>query len=299
MNERGDLMTMRTKITTMLLIGLMAGAVSAQTTNLTGAKVGAITEIYRAKAGGGQLEKATYLGIASTSVPAALREQLKLKKSVGLVVERVERGSPAEQAGVKQYDIVEKLDDQWLINAEQFAGLVRMQEPGAKVTLSIIRQGQPQTVTATLVEKELPVAVGTSLLIGDPFGKVFIESPKVNFKFDGPIDPLTRSPRQMIITSAVGQNVLTITRDGDNTRLYAKDVAGNELFNGPVDTEEQWKEVPPDIAAEARRLISGMRLNISVPKATTLDKLLPDRRVPVTPQPPEPTKAPPPAPALP
>lgn len=206
-----------------------------------------------------RMEPGTYLGIATSSIPAALREQLQLKRGVGLVVERVEKESPAEQAGIKQYDIIEKLDDQILITSEQFAGLVRMQKPGTQIKLAVIRQGQPQAVTATLIEKQVPAELFLwkgDLMLGDPEGRLRITTPRIQeLKIGGPIDPRTRTTRNMTITSSVSGKNLTVTRDGENTHLLATDAAGNTLFDGDVNTDDQWKDVPPDVAREAQRLM--------------------------------------------
>lgn len=215
-----------------------------------------------------RVEPGTYLGIASSSVSAELREQLKLKRGVGLVVQRVEKESPAEQAGVKQYDIVEKLDDQLLFNSEQFASLVRMQEPGTQVKLALIRQGQPQTVTATLVEKAVPVRIEMFDFPGRPDGAVYIESPKA-FNLTSKADWNLGQNREMTITSALRDNVLTLRRDGDSMHLIAKDPAGNMLFEGDVNTDEEWSKVPPDVAAEAKRLMSRMKLPFPVGTIST------------------------------
>ena len=72
-----------------------------------------------------KLEKGSYIGLATAPIPNVLRDQLKLANGSGLVVERVEPASPAETAGMKVSDIIQKLDDQVLINPHQFGVLVR------------------------------------------------------------------------------------------------------------------------------------------------------------------------------
>ncbi|MFH1023215.1 MAG: PDZ domain-containing protein [Planctomycetota bacterium] len=104
-------------------------------------------------------EKAAYLGISASPVRVDMREQLKeyLPKGIGLVVGLVEKGSPAEAAGFKQYDILKMLGDQLLVNPQQLQVLVRLQKTGEPVEFIVIREGKPVTVKATLVEKDLPV----------------------------------------------------------------------------------------------------------------------------------------------
>jgi hypothetical protein len=84
-----------------------------------------------------------------------MREQLKLAPGVGLVVDRVEPDTAAEKAGLKQHDLIEKLDDQMLINPEQLATLLRSRKAGDEVTLAIVRQGEHQSIKAKLDEKEI------------------------------------------------------------------------------------------------------------------------------------------------
>ncbi len=100
----------------------------------------------------GKAEKAPFLGVITTRVSATLRSQLKLK--AGLVVDMVEPKSSAETAGLQIHDVIEKCDDQWLINPAQFIGLVRMYKPGEVVTLTVLREGERKKITAKLEERE-------------------------------------------------------------------------------------------------------------------------------------------------
>ncbi|HOB98986.1 MAG TPA: PDZ domain-containing protein [Verrucomicrobiota bacterium] len=103
-------------------------------------------------------EKATYLGVAIGDVDDTLREQLKLGRGVGVRVETVVSDSPADKAGLKAHDILERLNEQILFNAQQLAALVRSFAPGDKVTLAFIRQGDRQTLDVTLGETEIAQA---------------------------------------------------------------------------------------------------------------------------------------------
>jgi len=100
-------------------------------------------------------EKAAYLGVAVGDVDDTLREQLRLDRGVGVRIETVVPDGPADKAGLKAHDILEKLNDQILFNAPQLAALVRSFAPGDKVTLALIRQGDRQTLEAALGETEI------------------------------------------------------------------------------------------------------------------------------------------------
>ena len=93
-----------------------------------------------------------YLGVHTSRVDNGLSHQLGLPLGAHLKVERVATGSPAEDAGIKLFDILVKLDDQLLINPEQLKTLVRMHNPGECITLSILRQSKPLSVLVELTE---------------------------------------------------------------------------------------------------------------------------------------------------
>src|SRR4051812_24735020 len=67
----------------------------------------------------GKMEKGSYLGISASPVNGALRSQLNLQPGVGLVVESVEKESPAAEAGVLQYDVLQQFNDQILVDSRQ------------------------------------------------------------------------------------------------------------------------------------------------------------------------------------
>lgn len=98
----------------------------------------------------------TFLGVTATQVSPALNSQLNLPIGLGLVVTHVAPDSPAQQAGLLKHDVLHKLDDQLLANFDQFTTLIRLHEPGDTATLSIIRRGEPMTLTATLKEQKVP-----------------------------------------------------------------------------------------------------------------------------------------------
>ena len=98
----------------------------------------------------------TYLGVDTSQVPAVVSDQLGLAKGFGLVVDYVEPNSPAATAGVQQNDILKMLNDQILIEPSQLRKLLQTFPEGAEVTLTVLRKGQEQKLTAKLARKEVP-----------------------------------------------------------------------------------------------------------------------------------------------
>jgi serine protease Do len=98
----------------------------------------------------------TYLGVDTSQVPTVVSDQLGLAKGFGLVVDYVEPNSPAATAGVQQNDILKLLNDQILIEPSQLRKLLQTFPEGTEVTLTVLRKGQEQKLTAKLVRKEVP-----------------------------------------------------------------------------------------------------------------------------------------------
>jgi serine protease Do len=97
----------------------------------------------------------TYLGVDTSQVPTVVSEQLGLAKGFGLVVDYVEPNSPAATAGVQQNDILKMLNDQILVEPSQLRKLLQTFPDGTEVTLTVLRKGQEQKLTAKLAKKEV------------------------------------------------------------------------------------------------------------------------------------------------
>ena len=103
-----------------------------------------------------EAQPATWLGLAADDLSEDVRAQLPLPDGAGLVVRHITAGGPAAQAGVQANDILVRLDDQLLVNAAQLRALLRGKKEGDKITLTFLRKGKEQKVTAKLVKKTLP-----------------------------------------------------------------------------------------------------------------------------------------------
>jgi serine protease Do len=97
----------------------------------------------------------TWLGVETSTVPRVLSEQLNLPKGFGLVVDYVVPDGPAAAAGLLQNDILKMFNDQILMEPDQLAKLVRSQQDGATVTLTVLRKMAEQKITVKLGKKEV------------------------------------------------------------------------------------------------------------------------------------------------
>ena len=107
--------------------------------------------------------KATFLGVYATKLSPVVSRQLGLSGNLYLSVEQVSPGSPAEKAGLEQYDVLKKLDDQILVNQEQLLELVRSREANQQVSLTILRGGKEKVLKAKLGSKQVSKAQARGL----------------------------------------------------------------------------------------------------------------------------------------
>ncbi|MBK6742430.1 MAG: Do family serine endopeptidase [Hydrogenophilales bacterium] len=91
-----------------------------------------------------------YIGLAVQPLSAELAEALRLKETRGVLINQVNPGSPAEQAGVKPGDVLSQFDGIALSDGGQYRNYAALAKPGSKVLLGVLRDGR---------RLELPVQV--------------------------------------------------------------------------------------------------------------------------------------------
>lgn len=215
-------------------------------------------------------EKVTYLGVATNRVSGVLRQQLKLAKGVGLVVEFVEKGSPAEAAGLQVHDIVEKFEDQWVVNQEQFTVLVRMKQAGEEASMTVVRGGERVVVKVKLGEKEVPVSVEMDPAMGGGIrpGGFLPEGFELQPGSAAPGWNFQRSSTRVAGDGSVvkrlvdDQNEVEIARGKEGpATVVVKDKRGQEVYRGAYETAEDKAKVPAGLAEKVKRLDEGVAMS--------------------------------------
>ena len=97
-----------------------------------------------------------FLGVVTDPLEPALSAQLGLTNGLGLIVNHVLPDSPAAKAGLQEHDILKQINDQLIADSEQLATLIRHYGKDADVTLTIVRKGQEQKLTAKIGEHQAP-----------------------------------------------------------------------------------------------------------------------------------------------
>jgi len=95
-----------------------------------------------------------YLGIESDDTTPQTRNQLSLPPDrSGIIVSKVERGTPAAKAGLRQGDFIVMLDKVPVVNKSQFNRIVTRKAPGSKVEITFLRGGKEYSIQAEVAAR--------------------------------------------------------------------------------------------------------------------------------------------------
>jgi serine protease Do len=91
-----------------------------------------------------------WLGAVLQPLDENLAKSFGYDSTDGALIASVQPDGPAEEAGLKQGDIVTSLDGTKIKDMAQFRNLVAAAEPGTKATLELFRDGRAKTLTVKL-----------------------------------------------------------------------------------------------------------------------------------------------------
>ena len=112
----------------------------------------------------GRVERG-YLGVYMQNVDEKIAKSLGLSVKHGALIVDVEKGSPADKAGLKRYDVIIKFNGEEVKDITQLKIKVVNTPPGTPVTLTIVRDGKEMNVKVVLgsLGKAGPVASSVNL----------------------------------------------------------------------------------------------------------------------------------------
>jgi len=146
------------------------------------------------------LGRTGFLGVYIDEVTPQKAKELSLPGEYGVIVSRVEPGSPADRAGLKENDVIIEFNGIRVEGTLQLNRLVRETPPGRTVSLRIIRDGKRQEIKATIGSRE-------SALRDFPFR---IEGP--DFSVTLPEIHVPRVELRVSSFSRLGMSVQSLTR---------------------------------------------------------------------------------------
>ena len=93
-----------------------------------------------------------FIGIGYADVDPELARQFGLPVREGIIVGRVEAGSPAARAGIRQQDIIVRANGTAITSGGDLRRLLRSLTPGSTLRLEIVRGSNRQTISLQLGE---------------------------------------------------------------------------------------------------------------------------------------------------
>ncbi len=92
------------------------------------------------------------IGVQIQEVSKETADAFGLPKATGALVNSVEKGGPAEKAGVESGDIILKADGKTVTSSTELPRIITGVKPGAKIVLQVWRKGATKDLTVTVAE---------------------------------------------------------------------------------------------------------------------------------------------------
>ncbi len=92
------------------------------------------------------------IGVVIQEVTKELAESFGLSKASGALVNSVEKGGPADKAGIEASDVILKFDGKEISSSSDLPRIVAQSRPGSKATAQVWRKGAARDVTITVGE---------------------------------------------------------------------------------------------------------------------------------------------------
>lgn len=92
------------------------------------------------------------MGVVIQEVTKDLAESFGLSKPQGAAVSSVEKGSPAEKAGLEAGDVIQKFDGRNIVNSSDLPRMVGATKPGTRVSIQVLRKGASRDLSLVVGE---------------------------------------------------------------------------------------------------------------------------------------------------
>ncbi|MFT7028817.1 MAG: serine protease Do [Nonlabens sp.] len=102
------------------------------------------------------------LGIQIVDVSAELAKSENLDVLKGVFIARVNEGTSAQEAGLKEKDVIIAINGKKVSNVAQLQEQVALNRPGDKIDVTYIREGKTKTTKATLKNQYLTTEIVTA-----------------------------------------------------------------------------------------------------------------------------------------
>ncbi len=100
-----------------------------------------------------------YTGINVRDIDAPLAQKLKISNSHGVFVDYILPEGPAENSGIRQGDVIVKINDKDIDSKANFDEQIAFMRPGDKIKVSYLREGKEEQTSIALISKEGNTAI--------------------------------------------------------------------------------------------------------------------------------------------
>jgi len=95
-----------------------------------------------------------YIGVYVQEINRELSEHFGVKEGKGLLISRIEEGSPAAEAGLEVGDVIVRADGERVEKKSDLSELIRDRKKGDAITIEFLRDRKKKTVEVTIEENE-------------------------------------------------------------------------------------------------------------------------------------------------
>jgi serine protease Do len=103
-------------------------------------------------------EEGAWLGVSISDLTKSKASEFKLPDENGVLINSVEKGSPAEKAGLQSNDVIVQFNGVKILTTRQFTRMMRELLPDRTSSLVVVRAGTQKTFTVTLGKHPSPDA---------------------------------------------------------------------------------------------------------------------------------------------
>lgn len=170
--------------------------------------------------------KRGFLGVTYSSQPGQNDEYLRragVQAGQGVYVMQAPSDGGAAKAGIKDGDIITKIDDVGVSSGLEMAGKISTKQPGDKVKINYLRNKKEYTTNVTLSSTASKVDVSSARVLQDNLGVDLQNVPAkdltkyqfdggvkvINIKPDGPLGK-TRMEKGFVITAVNGRTIKNV-----------------------------------------------------------------------------------------
>jgi serine protease Do len=176
------------------------------------------------------------IGVVIQEVTDELAESFGLSKPEGALVNSVEKGGPADKAGIEASDVILEFDGHSVDSSIDLPRIVGQTKPGSKVTVKIWRKGKARNLSITVGEMNDDVARAQQ-----PGSEPAEQSQNTILQLGLTVSDLSSSERQQLGLDA-GVRIEKVDGPGQRAGLRRGDIV-LALNNDDVNSVAQFHEL--------------------------------------------------------